>query len=71
MKTAEEKYRSDPAYHNAVEMMRQILAAYLLTPGELREACLLAAYLHEATNPLPQFLREAELRRRLAEMATG
>jgi hypothetical protein len=61
----EQRYRNDVVFARVVETIRQMLSVYALTPGEIREAAMLAAYLHEMENPLPQMNREARVRAEL------
>lgn len=40
---AEERYRRDPAYKAAVQTMKSWIYEMYLTPGEIRDAAMLAA----------------------------
>lgn len=67
MKTIRERYEQDPVFHRLVDFVRQGIRENQYTPGEVREAAVLAAYLEEVENPRPrwwhmveQALREAE-----------
>jgi hypothetical protein len=48
-----ERYLNDTTFHQTVDMMRAFLAQYHLTAGELREAAVLAAGMHEMENIKP------------------
>jgi len=43
MKTPQEKYENDPAYHQLVSSLYQMIKDYQFTPSELREAALFEA----------------------------
>ena len=45
-----ERYRNDATFHRMVEMIRGLLTKDT-TPSELREALMLAMYMHEMDNP--------------------
>lgn len=53
MKTAEEKYSNDPAYHTLVEMIYGLIREYQFTPSELREAAMFAATMYEMHHTRP------------------
>ena len=45
---AERMYQSDPVFHNLVDSMIQGMCGMSYTPGELRDAAMLAAVMFEA-----------------------
>ena len=49
----DERYRNDPVFHAVVDSMQKILIDLQLTPGELRDAAMYAAYLVEMRRPTP------------------
>jgi hypothetical protein len=52
----EDCYRYDVTFHRVVDQMRSLLSMYHITPGELREASLLAATMHESENVRPLYV---------------
>jgi hypothetical protein len=48
------RYRDDTAFHHMVDICRHIIVELELTPSEIREACMLAAYMVEMDRPLAQ-----------------
>lgn len=68
---AKERYRSDPLFARVVDSLRLLLREHQMTPSELREALMLAAYCEEVENPSPVFYRVDNLRRILKEDVTG
>lgn len=53
----EYRYKQDGTFRRVVDMLRSFLSYYHITPGELREATMLAATMHEAENVRPLFIR--------------
>lgn len=47
------RYHNDPVFHAVVDSMQKILIDLQLTPGELRDAAMYAAYLVEMRRPNP------------------
>lgn len=52
---AEKRYKTDPIFRSIVDQLRYSLRQYQYTPGELREAVILAATMHEMTHIRPMF----------------
>jgi hypothetical protein len=52
----EGRYRHDSTFRRVVDQMRALLSAYHITPGELREASILAATMHESENIRPLYI---------------
>lgn len=50
-KTLEKRYMSDPLFHRAIKVIYQIIDDTSLTPGEMRDAVMLACMHHEMLNP--------------------
>lgn len=51
---AKVRYRNDPTYHAVVQYLESILHEMRLTPGELRDAAMLAAiHFEQRRMPLP------------------
>lgn len=50
------RYHHDSVTRRVVDMLRSFLGSYHMTPGELREAVILAATMHEAENIRPLFI---------------
>ena len=50
--TPEERYNRDPMFHYLVHVLLDELQAARYTPTELREACILAATIHEERRPV-------------------
>jgi hypothetical protein len=63
---ARDRYRQDPLFNRVVEQFRAILRDHTMTPSELREALMLAAYCEELENPSPVFYRIGSLQRILS-----
>jgi hypothetical protein len=55
MKTPEEKYMADPAYHVLVDTMEQMIIEFKFTPSEMREAAVYACTRYEIRRP-PTFV---------------
>jgi hypothetical protein len=51
--TPEERYRRDPKFHSLVDTIRSLIRDMKFTPTEIREAAMLAQYLHEMEFPRP------------------
>ena len=51
------KYRHDNTFRQVVDQMRALLGMYHITPGELREAAVLAATMHEMENVRPLLIK--------------
>jgi hypothetical protein len=49
------KYKEDNTFRQVVDSMRAILSAYHITSGELRQAAVLAATMHEMENIKPLY----------------
>jgi len=52
-----DRYRHDTMFHTYVDMMRKAIGDLHLTPGELRDAAMLAALIEEERRSLPVCLR--------------
>jgi hypothetical protein len=52
----EGRYKHDSTFRRVVDQMRALLSAYHITPGELREASILAATMHESENIRPLYI---------------
>lgn len=65
MITVRDRYLQDPVFHVLVDMIRSGIRDAKYTPGEVREAAVLAAYLEEMENPQPRWfhLVEQEMRK--------
>ncbi len=48
--SARERYMTDVAYKNVVDMMQMVIQQYGLTPSEMREAAILASINYESMN---------------------
>ncbi len=53
MRTPEERYKTDPAFHMLVNLLLQTLHQHDYTMSELREAAALACNIHESTRVRP------------------
>ena len=51
------KYRHDNTFRQVVDQMRALLGMYHITSGELREAAVLAATMHEMENVRPLLIK--------------
>ncbi|MGA2886373.1 MAG: hypothetical protein ABSE80_14725 [Halobacteriota archaeon] len=51
------KYRHDNTFRQVVDTLRALLGAYHITSGELREAAVLAATMHEMENVRPLLIK--------------
>jgi hypothetical protein len=49
------KYKEDNTFHQIVDQMRALLSMYHITSGELRQAAVLAATMHEMENIKPLY----------------
>ena len=61
MKTPDQKYYHDPAYHRMVDMMVQAIREFQFTPSEIREMAMLAAIKYESLYPRPIYMRGSEV----------
>ncbi len=52
----DQKYLHDNTFRRVVDSMRSLLSMYHVTPGELREAAIVAATMHESENIRPLFV---------------
>lgn len=52
----EGRYKHDTTFHRIVDQLRALLSAYYVTPGELREAAVLASTMHEAETIRPIYI---------------
>lgn len=59
--SAQERYRTDPAFSMLVDICRKMIYDHRFTPSEIREATLLAAYIAEMENPMPVLIRGIRL----------
>lgn len=66
MMTTRDRYLTDPVFHRLVDFVRQGIRENQYTPGEVREAAILAAYLEECENPHPRWWHIVE--RELSEL---
>ena len=57
MLSPEEAYKYDATFRRMVDIMRQELTLYSITPSELRQAAILAAAMHESQRVKPLFTR--------------
>ena len=57
----ENHYKHDGVFRRVVDQLRSLLSAYHVTPGELREAVILAATMHEAENIRPLYIRKDDI----------
>lgn len=57
MMSPEEAYKYDATFRRMVDIMRQELTLYSITPSELRQAAMLAATMHETQRVKPLFTR--------------
>ena len=48
--TPEQKYMNDPLYHRVVETLTHLIIDCKMTPGEVREAAMLASIHYEMRN---------------------
>lgn len=64
MNTTRDRYLNDPIFHRLVDFVRQGIRENKYTPGEVREAAVLAAYLEECEYPQTRWwhMVEKELR---------
>jgi len=53
LESVRERYRIDPTFRAYVDAMRKAIVELHLTPGELRDAAVLAATLEEERRPVP------------------
>lgn len=60
---ATERYRNDPAFHQVVEGLRRTITELQLTPGEIRDAAMFAAYLVELERPAAMTMHPPQLYR--------
>ena len=51
------KYKNDNTFRQVVDTLRALLGAYHITSGELREAAVLAATMHEMENVRPLLIK--------------
>lgn len=51
---ARDRYRDDPVFHQYVDLIRRGIREMHLTPGEIRDAAMLAAVLEEMWRPTPE-----------------
>ena len=51
------KYKHDNTFRQVVDTLRALLGAYHITSGELREAAVLAATMHEMENVRPLLIK--------------
>ncbi len=56
----DQKYMHDNTFRRVVDAMRSILSTYHVTPGELREAVIVAATMHENENIRPLFIARTD-----------
>ena len=54
MKTPQERYSSDPAFHALVNTMVNSIVQCKYTPSEMREAALFASIKYEETHIMPK-----------------
>ena len=58
---AAHRYRTDPAFHQIVDVLTKAIEEMHLTPGEVREAAMLAAIHFEMRNPsIRYYMREID-----------
>ena len=60
MLTPKEAYQYDPTFRHIVDILRAELQVYNITPGELRQAVILAATMHEMENIKPLLIPMAK-----------
>jgi hypothetical protein len=58
---AARRYRDDPGFHGVVEMLRGVIVNLQLSPGEVRDAAMFAAYLVELYRPSLPFPLQGEI----------
>lgn len=47
-------YGRDPVFHQLVTSLAQMIETFKLSPSEVRDAAMFAAYLVEMRNPMPR-----------------
>lgn len=58
--SVEERYRTDPQFHNLVQQLLAGIMAAQFTPTEIREAALLAQIIYERMQPRRIMVQEVE-----------
>ncbi len=68
----EEKYHHDSMFHAVVDAMQKLILDLQLSPGEVREAAMFAAYLVEMRHPRPMTFAAARFAcRHCGDVYTG
>lgn len=68
--TLEDRYQNDPAFRHVVDSLQAIILGLELSPGEVREAAMFAAFRVELYHPRPLYIRLREDAEVMGQLAT-